>query len=363
MKFPRRIVLRLAAGAVALPAVLRVARAQAYPSRPIQILVGFPAGGTPDILTRIIGQWLQDRLGQPVVVDDRPGASSNIATEAVVRSAADGYTLLAAGSPNAINATLYEKLNYNFIRDIAPVASIVRLPDVMVVNPEFPAKTVPEFIAYAKANPGKLAMASAGNGTSGHVAGELFKMMAGVDLLHVPYRGGPPAVTDLLGGRVQVLFDVLTNSLELIRTGKLRALAVTTAERCEALPDIPTVAEFVPGYEASYWTGLAAPRGTPTEIVEKLNNEINAALADPKIKARITDLGGTVLVGSTADFVKLIAAETDKWAKVIKICGYQGGVEPFRCRLRLRRLFDGSSLGLLLQSRRRLVVSPTSTLR
>ena len=319
MKFPRRIVLRLAAGAVALPAVLRVARAQAYPSRPIQILVGFPAGGTPDILTRIIGQWLQDRLGQPVVVDDRPGASSNIATEAVVRSAADGYTLLAAGSPNAINATLYQKLNYNFIRDIAPVASIVRLPDVMVVNPEFPAKTVPEFIAYAKANPGKLAMASAGNGTSGHVAGELFKMMAGVDLLHVPYRGGPPAVTDLLGGRVQVLFDVLTNSLELIRTGKLRALAVTTAERCEALPDIPTVAEFVPGYEASYWTGLAAPRGTPTEIVEKLNNEINAALADPKIKARITDLGGTVLVGSTADFGKLIAAETDKWAKVIKI--------------------------------------------
>ncbi len=321
MKFPRRIVLRLAAGAVALPAVLRIARAQAYPSRPIRILVGFPAGGTPDILTRIIGQWLQDRLGQPVVVDDRPGASSNIATEAVVRSAADGYTLLAAGSPNAINATLYEKLNYNFIRDIAPVASIVRLPDVMVVNPEFPAKTVPEFIAYAKANPGKLAMASAGNGTSGHVAGELFKMMAGVDLLHVPYRGGPPAVADLLGGRVQVLFDVLTNSLELIRTGKLRALAVTTAERSEALPDIPTLAEFVPGYEASYWTGLAAPRGTPTEIVEKLNDEINAALDDPKIKARITDLGGTVLVGSTADFGKLIAAETDKWAKVIKIAG------------------------------------------
>jgi tripartite-type tricarboxylate transporter receptor subunit TctC len=319
MILPRRLVLRLAASAAALPALSSIARAEAYPSRPIKILVGFPAGGTPDILTRIMGQWLQDRLGQPVVVEDRPGASSNIATEAVVRSAADGYTLLAAGSPNAINATLYQKLSYNFIRDIAPVASIVRLPDVMVVNPEFPAKTVPEFIAYAKANPGKLAMASAGNGTSGHVAGELFKMMAGVDLLHVPYRGGPPAVTDLLGGRVQVLFDVLTNSLELIKTGKLRALAVTTAERCAALPDIPTAAEFVPGYEASYWTGLAAPRGTPTEIVEKLNNEINAALADPKIKARITDLGGTVLAGSTADFGKLITAETDKWAKVIKI--------------------------------------------
>ena len=319
MKFSRRIVLRLAASAAALPPLSGVARAEAYPSRPIKILVGFPAGGTPDILTRIVGQWLQDRLGQPVVVEDRPGASSNIATEAVVRSPADGYTLLAAGSPNAINANLYQKLSYNFIRDIAPVASIVRLPDVMVVNPEFPAKTVPEFIAYAKANPGKLAMASAGNGTSGHVAGELFKMMAGVDLLHVPYRGGPPAVTDLLGGRVQVLFDVLTNSLQLIRTGKLRALAVTTAERCAALPDVPTAAEFVPGYEASYWTGLAAPRGTPTEIVEKLNNEINAALADPKIKARITDLGGTVLAGSAADFGKLITAETDKWAKVIKI--------------------------------------------
>ena len=319
MKFSRRIVLRLAASAAALPPLSGVARAEAYPSRPIKILVGFPAGGTPDILTRIVGQWLQDRLGQPVVVEDRPGASSNIATEAVVRSPADGYTLLAAGSPNAINANLYQKLSYNFIRDIAPVASIVRLPDVMVVNPEFPAKTVPEFIAYAKANPGKLAMASAGNGTSGHVAGELFKMMAGVDLLHVPYRGGPPAVTDLLGGRVQVLFDVLTNSLQLIRTGKLRALAVTTAERCAALPDVPTAAEFVPGYEASYWTGLAAPRGTPTEIVEKLNNEINAALADPKIKARITNLGGTVLAGSAADFGKLITAETDKWAKVIKI--------------------------------------------
>ena len=317
----RRQFLHLAVGAAALPVLARNAPAQTYPSRPIRILVGFPAGGTPDILTRLVGQWLQDHLGQPVVVEDKPGASSNLATEAVVRSAADGYTLLAAGSPNAINASLYDKLNYNFIRDIAPVASIVRLPDVMVVNPEFPAKTVPEFIAYAKANPGKLAMASAGIGTSGHVAGELFKMMAGVDLLHVPYRGGPPAVADLLGGRVQVLFDVLTNSLALIRSSKLRALAVTTAVRCEALPDVPTVAEFVPGYEASYWTGLAAPAGTSADIVEKLNHEINAALADPKIKARIIDLGGTVLAGSAADFGKLIAADTEKWAKVIASAG------------------------------------------
>ncbi|HTP90937.1 MAG TPA: tripartite tricarboxylate transporter substrate binding protein [Xanthobacteraceae bacterium] len=317
----RRQFLHLAVGAAALPVLARNAPAQTYPSRPIRILVGFPAGGTPDILTRLVGQWLQDHLGQPVVVEDKPGASSNLATEAVVRSAADGYTLLAAGSPNAINASLYDKLNYNFIRDIAPVASIVRLPDVMVVNPEFPAKTVPEFIAYAKANPGKLAMASAGIGTSGHVAGELFKMMAGVDLLHVPYRGGPPAVADLLGGRVQVLFDVLTNSLALIRSSKLRALAVTTAVRCEALPDVPTVAEFVPGYEASYWTGLAAPAGTSADIVEKLNHEINAALADSKIKARIIDLGGTVLAGSAADFGKLIAADTEKWAKVIASAG------------------------------------------
>ena len=317
----RRQFLHLAVGAAALPVLARNAPAQTYPSRPIRILVGFPAGGTPDILTRLVGQWLQDHLGQPVVVEDKPGASSNLATEAVVRSAADGYTLLAAGSPNAINASLYDKLNYNFIRDIAPVASIVRLPDVMVVNPEFPAKTVPEFIAYAKANPGKLAMASAGIGTSGHVAGELFKMMAGVELLHVPYRGGPPAVADLLGGRVQVLFDVLTNSLALIRSGKLRALAVTTAVRCEALPDVPTVAEFVPGYEASYWTGLAAPAGTSADIVEKLNHEINAALADSKIKARIIDLGGTVLAGSAADFGKLIAADTEKWAKVIASAG------------------------------------------
>jgi tripartite-type tricarboxylate transporter receptor subunit TctC len=317
-KFPRRRFLHLAAGAAIIPAATRFASAQTYPSRPIRVIVGFPAGGTPDTLARIMGQWLQDRLGQPVVVEDRPGASSNIATEAVVRAPADGYTLLSAGSPNAINASLYETLNFNFMRDIAPVASIVRLPDVMVVSPEFPARTVSEFVAYAKANPGKVAMASAGNGTSGHLAGELFKTKAGVDLLHVPYRGGPPAVTDLLGGRVQVLFDVLTNSLALIRSGKLRALAVTTTERCEALPDVPTVTEFVPGYEASYWSGLGAPADTSAEIVDKLNGEINAGLADPKIKGRIADLGGTVLALSAPEFGKLIADETDKWAKVIR---------------------------------------------
>jgi tripartite-type tricarboxylate transporter receptor subunit TctC len=323
MKHARRRFLRLAAAA-AMPVLSSVASAQAYPARPIRILVGFPAGGTPDILARIIGQWLQDRLGQPVVVEDRPGASSNIATEAVVRSPPDGYTLLSVASPNAINAAVYDKLNYNFLRDIAPIASITRLPDIMVVNPEFPAKTVPEFIAYAKANPGKIAMASAGNGTSGHVAGELFKMIAGVDLLHVPYRGGPPAVTYLLAGRVQVLFDVVTNSLEQIKAGKLRALAVTTLERCAALPDVPTMAEFVPNYEASYWTGLGAPKDTPAEIIQKLNTEINAALADAKIKTRIADLGGTVLSLSSADFGAFIAAETDKWAKVVQFAGIKG---------------------------------------
>ncbi len=321
MQLPRRQFLSLAAGTAALPALSRIASAQAYPSRPIRIVVGFPAGGTPDILSRIVGQWLQEHLGQPVVVEHRPGASCNIATEAVVHSPADGYTLISVGSPNAINVSLYDKLNYDFTRDIAPVASTVRLPDVVVVNPELPAKTIPEFIAYAKANPGKLAMASAGNGTSGHVAGELFKMMAGGEVLHVPSRGGPPAVAALLAGRVQVLFDVVTNSIELIRTGKLLALAVTTTARCAALPDIPTVAAFVPGYEASYWTGLGAPNGTPAEIVEKLNKEVNAALADPAIKGRIADLGGTVLAGSPADFGKLIAAETEKWARIVKFAG------------------------------------------
>jgi tripartite-type tricarboxylate transporter receptor subunit TctC len=280
-------------------------------------VVGFPAGGTPDIITRIIGQRLQERLSQPVVVENKPGASGNIATVAVARAAADGYTLLAVGVPNAISATLYQTPNFDFVRDIAPVAGAARLPDVMVVNPELPAKTVREFIDYAKANPGKLTMASAGNATSGHVAGELFKMMTGIDLLHVPYRGGMPAVTDLLAGRVQVLFDVVTNSIELIGTGKLRALGVTATERCAALPDVPTVAQSVPGYEATYWTGFGAPKGTPADIVDKLNREINAALADPAITARIANMGGEALVLTPPQLGKFIAGEVDKWAKVI----------------------------------------------
>jgi tripartite-type tricarboxylate transporter receptor subunit TctC len=320
MKLSRRTYLRLAASAGALSATGRAAWAQAYPSRPIRILVGFPAGGTPDILTRLIGQRLQERLGQPVVVENKPGASGNIATVAVARSPADGYTLLAAGVPNVINATLYQNQtpNFDFARDIAPVAGAARLPDIIVVNPQVPAKTVPEFIDYAKANPGKIAMASAGNGTSGHVAGEMFKMMAGIDLLHVPYRGGVAAVTDLLAGRVQVLFDVVTNSIELVRSGKLRALAVTTTERCAALPDVPTAAQSVPGYEASYWTGFAAPKGTPAEAVEKLNGEINTALADPAVKARIVDMGGAALAIPLPQFEKFVADEIDKWAKVIR---------------------------------------------
>jgi len=317
----RRTLLRLAAGAAALPILRRSVLAQTYPMRPIRILVGFPAGGVLDLFARLMAQWLHDRLAQPVVVENRPGASGNIATEAVVRAPADGYTLLAAASPNSINAALYENLTFDFVRDIMPIASVVTLPDVMVVNPAFPARTVAEFIANAKANPGKLNMASPGNATSGHVAGELFKMMAGVDLLHVPYRGGPPAVADLLAGRVQVLFDVVTNSIGLIRTGMLRALAVTTTERSEALPEIPSVAEFVPGYEASFWGGLVAPKGTPAEIVEKLSREIAAALSDPIIKARAIDLGGAPLVSSGADFGKFIAADIVKWAKVIKVAG------------------------------------------
>jgi tripartite-type tricarboxylate transporter receptor subunit TctC len=321
VKIPRRQFLKLTAGAAGLPVLSGLAHAETYPLWPIRILVGFPAGGTMDILSRITGQWLHDRLGQPVVVENRLGATGNIATLAVARAPADGYTLLAVGSPNAINASLYENPGFDFIRDIAPLASTVRLPSVMVVNPAFAAKTVPEFIAYAKANPGKVAMASAGNGTSGHIAGELFKTMAGVDLLHIPYRGGPPAVTDLLGGRVQVLFDIVTNSIEQIRSGSLRALAVTTETRCSALPDIPTVADFVPGYESSYWTGFGAPKATSAEIVDRLNREINAAFADPAIKARVSDLGGTVFSGSPADFARFIAAETGKYAGIVKSAG------------------------------------------
>ena len=287
----------------------------------MRIVVGLAAGSSLDILARLMGQWLSERLGQPFVIENRPGAGTNAATEAVVRSAPDGYTLLAVSPANAINATLYEKLNFNFISDIAPVASIVREPNVMVVNPSVPAKSVPEFIAYAKANPGSLSMASAGNGTASHMAGELFKMMAGVAMVHVPYRGGGPALTDLIGGQVQAMFPGTIASVEYIKTGKLRALAVTTATRLEALPDLPTVGDFVPGYEASLMDGVGAPKNTPAEIIDRLNKEINAGLADPKIKARFADLGATVLPGSPADFGKLIADETEKWAKVVRFSG------------------------------------------
>ena len=321
MKLPRRTFLHLAAGAAALPVVSRVARAQAYPSRPVRIVVGFAPGGAFDIVARLIGQWLSERLGQPFVIENRPGGGGNIATEAVVRAPADGYTLLLVGVPNAINATLYQKLNFNFIRDIAPIAGIDREPQVMVVNPSVPAKTVSEFIAYAKANPGKISMASQGIGGSGHLTGELFKMMAGVNVLHVPYRGAGPALTDLLGGQVQVMFAAAPSAIEYVKTGKLRALAVTTTTRSEALPDVPTVAEFLPGFEASSWYGIGAPKATPAEIVEKLNKEINAGLADPTMKARLADLGGTLLPGSPSDFGKLIAEETEKWAKVVRSAG------------------------------------------
>jgi tripartite-type tricarboxylate transporter receptor subunit TctC len=318
MKLPRRKFLHLAAGAAALPAVSRIACAQVYPARPVHLIIGYPPGSGPDITARLIGQWLSERLGQPVVIDNRPGAGSNIGTEAVVRAPADGYTLLIAASANASNAALYDKLDFNFIRDIAPVASITRAPFVMEVHPSVPAKTVPEFIAHAKANPGKINMASSGNGTVPHLSGELFKMMTGVDMVHVPYRGGTAALVDLLRGQVQVRFGVLTESIEYIKDGKLRALAVTTASRSEVLPDIPTVGEFLPGYDASAWTGVGAPRSTPTEIIEKLNREINAGLADPKLKVRFADLGSTVFVGSPADFGKFIARETEKWAKVVR---------------------------------------------
>jgi tripartite-type tricarboxylate transporter receptor subunit TctC len=321
MKLPRRQFLYLAAVAAALPAVSRFARAQAYPTRPVRIIVGIPAGSATDITARLMGQWLSERLGQPFIIENRVGAGGNVGTEVVVRSAPDGYTLLMVNGANAVSAALYEKLNFNFIRDIAPVASVIRTSVVMEVHPSVPAKTVPEFIAYAQANPGKIAMASAGNGTIQHVTGELFKMMAGIDLLHVPYRGAPPALTDLIGGRVQVMLDVLPSSIEYVRASKLRALAVTTAARSEMLPEIPTVGEFVPGFEASGWIGVGTPKNTPTEIVAKLNKEINVALADPKIRARISDLGSAVFASSPAEFTNFIAAETEKWAKVIKSAG------------------------------------------
>jgi tripartite-type tricarboxylate transporter receptor subunit TctC len=322
MKLPhRRQFLHLAACAASLSVVAHTARAQSYPTRSVRIIVPAPAGGGIDVLARLMGQWLSERLGRPFIIENRPGAGTNLGTEAVVRAPADGHTLLMIGTANAINATLYEKLNFNFIRDIAPVAGIMRGPEIMVVNPAVPAKAVPEFIAYAKANPGKLNFASPGNGTSFHVAGEMFKMMAGVNMIHVPYRGGGAAVADLIGGQVQVMFTGPADSVGYIRTGQLRALAVTTATRSEMLPDIPTVSEFLPGYETSQWFGLGAPTSTPAEIVDKLNNEINAALADPKMKARFADLGGTVLPGLPTDFGELIAEETEKWGKVVKFSG------------------------------------------
>jgi tripartite-type tricarboxylate transporter receptor subunit TctC len=319
MSLARRRFLHLASGAVALPAVSRIARAQTYPTRPVRIIVGFGAGGATDIFARLLGQWLSERLGQPFIIENRAGAGSNIGTEAVVRAPPDGYTLLLVTPANAISATLYDNLNFNFIRAITPVASFVRIPFVVVVNPSFPAKTIPEFIAYAKANPGKVNMASGGNGAPTHVTGELFKMMAGVNLVHVPYRSDPQV--DLLGGHVDVYFGPMPASIEYIKTGKLQGLAVTTAARTDALPDIPTVGEFVPGYESSGWYGVGVPKNTPADIVNKLNTEINAAFADPKMKARLADLGGTVIPGSPADFAKFIAGETEKWAKVVKFSG------------------------------------------
>jgi tripartite-type tricarboxylate transporter receptor subunit TctC len=325
MILPRRQFLSLIAGAAALPAVSRIAYAQTYPTRPVRWIVPFAAGGPTDILARLTGQWLSEGLGQPFIIDNRPGAGSNVGTEAVVRAPPDGYTLLLVGPPGAINATLYDKLNFNFIRDIAPVVGIIRVPNVMVVHPSVPAKTVPEFIAYAKTNPGKINMASSGNGTSPHLAGELFKLMTGVDMVHVPYRGAAPALTDLIAGQVQVYFATAPTLIDYISTDKLRLLAVTTATRFDALPNIPAVDDFVPGYEASSWYGVGVARNTPAEVVDKLNKEINAALANPKNKARLADLGGTVLAGSPTDFGKLIADETKKWAKVIRAANIKLG--------------------------------------
>ena len=318
MKLPRRQFLHLAAGAAALPTTLRVAGAADYPTKPVRIIVPAPAGDMLDILARLMGQWWSERLGQPFVIDNRPGAATNIGTEAAIRAPADGYTLVFFGPPAAINATLYDKLTFNVLRDIAPVAAIARAPNVMEVSLSVPVRTVPEFISYAKANPGKINMASAGVGSSLHMSGELFKMMAGVDLVHVPYRGSVAALTDILAGQVQVIFDNLPASIEYIKAGRVRALAVTTATRSEAFPDLPTVAEFVPGYEASPWWGVGAPKNTPRDIVDTLNREANAALADKTVKARLSDLGATAFLGSPADFGKHVADETEKWAKVIR---------------------------------------------
>jgi tripartite-type tricarboxylate transporter receptor subunit TctC len=321
MPCSRRQFLRLVAGASTLPALAHPAQSQAYPARPVRLMVGYAAGGAGDALMRLMAQWLSDRLGQPFVIENRPGGGSNIATEAVVKAPPDGYTLLFVTPANAINATLYPGLNFNFIRDIAPVAGVLRVPNAMVVHPSVPASTIPELIAFAKANPDKLSLGAGGIGTSGHLAGELFNMMTGTAMLLVPYRGGAPALTDLLAGQVQVYFGPISMTIESIRAGKLRALAVTTTTRSEDLPHVPAMAEFVPGYEASTFQGLAAPRNTPADIIGTLNREINAALADDKIKARLAAMGGTGLAGTPADFGKLIADETEKWAQVVKFAG------------------------------------------
>src|SRR4051812_45115419 len=318
MKPSRRKFLQFAICAGALPALKQEAWAQAYPARAVRVVVPVAAGGANDVTGRLISQWLSEHLGQQFFIENRPGAGTNVGTEAAIRSSADGYTLLISGSNAAINATLFQALNYNFIRDTAPIASIVRVPQVMQVHPALPVTSVPAFIAYAKANPGKIAMGSGGNGSPAHVIGEYFKLRTGTDLTHVPYRGAAPAVTDLLGGQIQVAFTELATSLGHIKSGSLRALAVTTAARAEALPDVPTLSEFIPDFEASQWVGLVAPKGTPPAIIEKLNAEINAGLADPNLKARFADLGGTVLPGSLEDFGKLIRDETEKWGKVIR---------------------------------------------
>jgi tripartite-type tricarboxylate transporter receptor subunit TctC len=320
MKLPRRQFLHLAVGTAVLPVTSRIASAQAaYPTRPVRIIVPAAAGGGTDILARLMGQWLSVRLGQQFIIDNKPGGGNNIGTEAVVRAPADGYTLLLTNSVNAINATLYDKLSYDFIRDIAPVASVIRVPNVMEVNPSLPVKTIPEFIAYAKANPGKVNFASGGIGTPQHVAGELFKIMTGVTMVHIPYRGSAPALTDLIGGQVQVMFDTTASSIEYIRAGKLRPIAVTTATRWEGLLDVPTVGDFLPGFEASMWYGFGAPKNSPTEVIDRLNKEINAGLANTNIRTRLADLGGTVLSGSPADFGNLIVEDTAKWGKVIHV--------------------------------------------
>jgi tripartite-type tricarboxylate transporter receptor subunit TctC len=321
MKLQRRQFLQLAAGAAALPVTSGVASAQTYPARPVRLVIGYTPGGSADLTARLMGQWLSERLGQSFVIENRPGGGTNIATEAVVRAAPDGYTLLLVAPANAINATLYDKLNFDFLRDTEPVAGIIRFPNVVVVNPSLSVHSIPELIAYAKANPGKLNMASSGNGSTIHMSGELFKMLAGINMVHVPYRGGAPAITDLIAGQVQVMFDNIPTCAEHVKSGKLRGLAVTSATRSEVLPDLPVVADFLPGYEASAWYGIGAPKGTSPEIIERLNKAVNEVLADPKAKARFAELGAFLLPGSALDFGKLLANETDKWGKVVKFAG------------------------------------------